>query len=137
MSSQTDLDQFELGWLIGILEGEGYFGYERGTCRVIVGMSDEDTINRVALLFEKILGVDVNVIEEAQRQGRLDHAAMYRLNLTGQRARKIMRLVVRHMSFRRRQRIWQCLNGYVAPKVRQKVDLVGLGLIKEDTCLPN
>jgi|SRR5882672_2169783 len=125
-----ELSAFDLGWLVGILDGEGYFGYERGTCRVTITMSDEDTINRVAGLFERCLSQQVNIVEENVRSDRPNSSAMYRINLTGDRARRIMRLVVRHMCYRRRQRIWQCLNGYIQPKL--KLDIVSL--IREVSC---
>lgn len=121
------LSEFELGWLVGILEGEGYFGYERGTCRVIVGMTDEDTIHRVAGLLERVLNERVNIREEAPRPGRTEQQ-MYRISITGKKARQVMRHVVHHMSFRRRQKIWQALNGYTSPNV--KLSLVNLGLAK-------
>ena len=114
---QGNLSQFELGWLVGILEGEGYFAYQgsSGTHRVCVNMTDEDTINQLAALYERILGCGVKVWhKEHPNPNNQDY---YMVEIYGERARIIMRLVVRHMSFRRRQRIWQSLNNYKPEKI--------------------
>lgn len=121
------LEPFELGWLVGILEGEGTFMYIGKTTKVAIRMADEDTINKVAALYEKVLRAKVRVYEQAPAQAH--HAIMYVIDLTGPRARMIMRMIVRHMSIRRRQRIWQVLNEYKAPPP-VKLDLVKLGIIK-------
>jgi hypothetical protein len=101
------LSDFELGWLVGILEGEGHFGLY--TSHVVeVNMTDEDTICRIASMYERILGVSVDTMWIPRKRGQ----EVYSVRIYGERARTIMRLVVMHMSYRRRQKIWQCLNGY-------------------------
>lgn len=108
----NSLSHYELGWLVGILEGEGHFGLY--TSHVIeVNMTDEDTVYKVASLYEKILGSSVNVIEIYKPNGR----DVFCARIYGERARKIMRLVVPYMSYRRRQMIWRCLNGFKGSKV--------------------
>jgi len=120
------LSDYELGWLIGILEGEGHFGIY--TSQVIeVNMTDEDTIYKVASVYERILGASVNVLEIQKSQGK----DVYCVRVYGERARIIMRLVVTHMSYRRRRIIWQCLNGFKAPKTNSPakanlMELLGL-----------
>ncbi len=104
------LSNFELGWLVGILEGEGHFGIY--TSQVIeVNMTDEDIIYKVASIYERVLGTAVNVIGIQKSRGK----DVYCVRIYGERARIIMRLVVSHMSYRRRQTIWRCLNGFRAP----------------------
>jgi hypothetical protein len=121
------LSGYELGWLVGILEGEGHFGLY--TSQVIeVNMTDEDTIYKVASLFERVLQSPVNVVELQKARGKNVFCA----RIYGERARTVMRLVVSHMSSRRRQVIWQCLNGYKAPKV-DLVKLLGLNQQPEGT----
>jgi len=106
------LSGYELGWLVGILEGEGHFGIY--TSQVVeVNMTDEDTIYKVASMCERILGLPVNVTAIQKSQGK----DVYCVRVYGERARIIMRLVVSHMSYRRRQTIWRCLNKYKAPKL--------------------
>src|SRR5882757_4653060 len=106
------LSDFELGWLVGVLEGEGHFGLY--TSQVIeVNMTDEDTIYKVASIYERILNMTINVTAIQKPQGK----DVYCARIYGERARIIMRLVVSHMSYRRRQTIWRCLNKYKAPKL--------------------
>lgn len=106
------LSDFELGWLVGILEGEGHFGLYASQV-IEVNMTDEDIIYRVASMYERILNVTVNVTLIQKAQGK----DVYCARIYGERARIIMRLVVTHMSYRRRQIIWRCLNWYKAPKL--------------------
>jgi hypothetical protein len=119
----------DVAWLIGILEGEGHFGYQT-THRVIVEMTDEDTINRVANIIWSIVGGNrPNIgVHPVGKRGNYDR---YYTHVTGERARVLMRLVVPHMSERRRQQIWRALNkcGYVTRS--DKVDLVKLLRIGE------
>jgi len=122
----TELSGFELGWLVGILEGEAYFGYCSQTQIIQVQMCDEDVVNKVAALFERITNSSIRVTEY-DRGGTAQIA--YKVHVSGERARAIMRLVVRHMNYRRRQKIWQALNGFVT--TMHKVDLVRLLKIGE------
>lgn len=107
-----NLTEAEFWWMIGILEGEGYFGYH-STQRIAVSMTDHDTMLKVAVIFEKMTGkVCVpkdSVSEERQAKG-IKRAWV--VDLYGDNARTIMHMVVPHMSARRRQRIWQSLNGF-------------------------
>ena len=109
------LSGFELGYLVGLLEGEGSFGYYSGTQRIYLAMIDEDSVNRVAGLCERIIGRDVHVYERPPYGASKQIA--YEFHINGHGARMIMRLIVRHMSYRRRQRIWQNLNGFQPAKI--------------------
>jgi len=111
------LSDFELGWLVGLLEGEGHFGLYSSQV-IEVNMTDEDTIYKVVSIYERVLGVTVNVMFIPKAKGQ----DVFCVRICGERARTIMRLVVSHMNYRRRQKIWQCLNGYRQPKF----DLVSL-----------
>ncbi|SRR6266478_3029522 len=114
------LSGYELGWLVGVLEGEGHFGIY--TSQVIeVNMTDEDTIYKVASLYQRILNTEISVTAIYKPQGK----DVYCVRIYGERARTIMRLVVSHMSHRRRQVIWRCLNRFKAPRV-DIVKLLGL-----------
>lgn len=122
------LSDYELGWLVGVLEGEGHFGFY--TSHVIeVNMTDQDTIFKVASIYERVLGTSINVTKISKSKGR----DVYCARIYGERARIIMRLVVSHMSYRRRQCIWQCLNSYKPTKldVAATVNLVTLMSRKE------
>lgn len=41
------MEPFELGWVVGIVEGEGWFGVVDGRPKVTVSMTDEDTVRRL------------------------------------------------------------------------------------------
>jgi hypothetical protein len=84
-------------------------------------MTDEDIMNRVALLFEKIAGKEF----EVRTKGRSDekYYPAYSVEASGESARKIMRTIVRHMGYRRRRRIWQALNGYKEKKPTAKINI--------------
>ncbi len=123
----SELSSFELGWLVGILEGEGSFTLECNNPRIKVEITDEDTSYRVAALFERITGKPCHVYDKAPSGNSVQHLFITRIGSRG--AKDVMRLVVKYMSHRRRQRIWQCLNGFKSKKL--KIDLVQLGLIKE------
>lgn len=104
----------EFWWLVGILEGEGYFGFEKWSQRIQVKMTDLDVIERVVEVFSKITGRE-HAIHESPNKGKND-SLPYVVSIHGDDARKVMRMIVPHMGFRRRQRIWQSLNEYKPPK---------------------
>lgn len=123
LRTSSPLSDFELGWLCGLLEGEGYFGFGSRTRVVEITMTDEDAVNRAAVLFEKITGKEFSVI--TRKEVRSNRKQPYRLLASGDQAIVIMRLIVKHMSVRRRKRIWQSLNGFTPKKANLNVvDLV-------------
>jgi hypothetical protein len=122
------LSDFELGWLVGILEGEGYFGYEC-TQRVQVKMTDEDSVVRAAALFERITEQTCLVLYEDKSKYNVNWQDAWKVVITGDRARIVMRYVVKYMGYRRRQRIWQCLNKHKEEK--QTFNLVELLNVKK------
>ena len=129
----NSISDYDLGWLVGILEGEGCFYLDQrwakgtGSVRIQVKMTDEDTVNKVASLFEQILGKPVEVRESSANLAK--QSQPYQVSIGGQDARALMKLVVKRMSWRRRQRIWQCLNNYKQPKTTMKLTLSDLKLV--------
>jgi len=117
----------ELGWLAGLLEGEGNFGYTSNTPNVSIRMTDEDTMIKLSLVYEKVLGHRPIVRQISQPiEPRKE---VFYIQLYGNNARKIMRLVVHLMCWRRRQQIWRALNKYRAPKredQRHSIDIRAL-----------
>lgn len=121
------ITEVELGWLAGILEGEGCFDYQSSnSARIRVSMTDEDTVLRIALIFQKITG-KAHDVKCYQPKGTLPKRKEWQLAFAvaaySKDAQKIMKLVVRLMSARRRKRIWQALNGHRESIVKQKLDL--------------
>ncbi|GAB3763755.1 LAGLIDADG family homing endonuclease [Microlunatus parietis] len=94
----------EIAWLAGILEGEGsfYLQRDRGIYlypRVVVSMTDEDVIQRVADLFgAKIYKVPVSPRYPARKQ-------QWRAVATGQRAVRLMKEIRPLMGKRRGAKI--------------------------------
>lgn len=111
-----ELSEFEFGWLVGILEGEGCFDLhkknpnQKGTQRIKVMMNDEDTIHRVRDLFYRLTGKQASIYRQTYEKENWEDS--YQITLSGKDAALVMRMVVKHMSIRRRQKIWQCLNFY-------------------------
>jgi hypothetical protein len=109
------LTDFELGWLVGLLEGEGHFRHHNKTQRVTFNTTDEDVVYKVSVMFQKITGVPCNPSVKDMGKYNPNAKPQYYLQLYGEKARAVMLTVVRHMAYRRRQRIWQCLNKHEAP----------------------
>lgn len=112
---------FELGWLVGLLEGEGSFRFyspreKGGTQGIHINMTDFDTMETAAKLMQKITGKTV-IIKDYRKPKNVNHQQSYVIELSGDSARKLMRAIVSHMHFRRRKRIWQCLNGFKEKKI--------------------
>lgn len=117
----TEPDQLTLGWIIGLFEGEAYFGLDKGTQVVVIGMIDEDVIRKLKSIIESILSLS-KPIHLIVTNWRKDEQPMFTIRLYGAKARAIMRLIVTRMGNRRRAIIWQSLNGY---KPKNKINIDG------------
>ena len=108
--SLPDFSDAELGWLAGLLEGEGYFGIIRNHGklngdrtkvylypRIGVSMTDRDVIERVARFWSG----KVSVVKPAG----VSKKTSYRTHLFGKRAVRMMRLLRPLMGERRRKQI--------------------------------
>lgn len=104
------LSDLELGWLAGLLEGEGGFQFGGNTQTIRLEMSDEDIVVRAALLIKKMIGKEPTI--RYQHRGNDKHSATYIISISGENARFVMKTIVGLMGKRRRQRIWQCLNRF-------------------------
>lgn len=99
------LNEVDVAWLSGLLEGEGYFGLvpnkSKGKtyryARVGVSMTDRDVVERAAGL----MGARVVRLKPATPT----RLTPFRVNLQGQRAVALMRLLRPHLGERRRQQI--------------------------------
>jgi len=124
----SQLSDFELGWLVAILEGEGTFRYFHRSQRVAIQMADEDTIYKVAGIWERLTGLTIEVKDV--KPVKEHHSLMHYIALNGEGARVVMRTIVKHMSHRRRQKIWQCLNAFDIENKRIKIpESVKLALV--------
>ena len=105
----------DLYWLVGLLEGEGWFGINNRTHTLKSGekktysepsinlqMTDEDVIERAG----KLIGSPVRT-----HQPKGNRKLLYRVSVTGKkRAIPLMELLLPHMGARRQERIKQILH---------------------------
>jgi hypothetical protein len=96
----------DIAWIAGILEGEGYFGLaNRATVRIVVTMTDEDVIRRVA----DILGAPS--VRRTKEKAILK--AVFSTAINGKRAIAWMMTVYGFMGVRRRARIRLILSTWI------------------------
>jgi len=109
------MTDFELGWLVGLLEGEGCFGLtgyrsgENKTTPIIqLAMTDLDVVRRAAAILgggQKEPRVQLAAGQMAGTDGPIARKTVYRWRVAGKRAIEVMRLVLPHMGERRSARI--------------------------------
>lgn len=110
------LSDYELGWLVGLLEGEGHFRYQ-GTQHVVLASTDEDVVISCSVLFTKLTGKEFMIgVDKNGRTEGSPRKDIYRIVACGESARMILRTVVPFFHARRRARIWQVLNKYKEAK---------------------
>ena len=87
-------------WLVGVMEGEAYFGYVRSKGpRLEVEMKDEHVVARVASIF------GVAYQRRDRRHSKPSSSVTYRCTLGGVRALRIMKRLQPYMSPRRQRAI--------------------------------
>lgn len=124
------LSEFELGWLIGLIEGEGTFFFSGSKSqKFAIDMTDEDTIFKAAALLERLLGTNIR-IRCRDNTLKLNHKDSFYIQFYGETARKLMKLLVKYMSWRRRQQIWLALNKCPASKARFNRNLPVIDITK-------
>lgn len=86
-------------WLIGLLEGEGCFSFNKTTTLIQLGTIDKDIVTKVSRLLEcKVLG-------PYRYNRRPNEKPMFRIALSGVKAAKTMTEIRDHMSERRKEQI--------------------------------
>lgn len=112
------ISDLELGWLAGILEGEGSFSKgppsKPRMSRIQMQTTDEDVISRVA----RILGVRYCKIADRTDTGLRQTKSAFHVQLRGSRAVAWMRQLRPLMGQRRQQQIDAAIEGYEAGVVR-------------------
>lgn len=109
--SLTDL---ELGWLTGLLEGEGTFLLtgppgNKHRVDVRVWMTDRDVVERLA----ELLG-GLSVYEREDRREHRTWSRLYGIQITGYAAAELLLIIRPHMGERRQEQIDRCLAHYPA-----------------------
>lgn len=101
MKNIRKLSIFELGWLVGILEGEGSFMKGPPSCPnkpvVSVNMTDEDVISKVSFYF----GIKYSKIKTRDVKWKNSYIAKIR----GEKALNLMNIIKPYMSIRRQKQI--------------------------------
>lgn len=101
-----DLSEFDRGWLVGVLEGEGSFTESTDTnaqgrkyryAQVWICMTDRDSVERAASMMRR-------PVWEQSVSGKMAKPA-YRVRLKGGAALELMKQVQPFMSRRRQERI--------------------------------
>jgi hypothetical protein len=115
------LSDYEFGWFIGILEGEGCLNYNGNSQIIDVHMTDEDSVISYSKILSKILEQEVKV---SAWQPPGNRKKMYGCLISGERARIVMRLVLPYMSQRRQDKIRWSL-GEDRPKFSDLMQLIG------------
>lgn len=91
---------FDLGWLVGILEGEGCFGL-RNSPSIRLKMTDYDTVFSAAL----IMGVSPSKIRKVDDSKEYNRKTQYEFTVYGKDAIGWMRMVRPYMKGRRSAKI--------------------------------
>ena len=89
-------------WLVGLLEGEGSFGFYQYTPRISLNMKDEDVVQRAASLMGGLAGKCIPPQKPS-------HSIMWHTGVCGIKAIKIMEDVLPEMGIRRRAKIIEVL----------------------------
>lgn len=110
-----EISELELGWLAGLWEGEGHFGYDR-TQLAHIRMTDKDVILKTKAMIERVFGLDPITFLE-QQSNRKNEQSLFGIQTYGATARGIMRLLLPLMGNRRRAQIWRSLNEFRPKKL--------------------
>jgi hypothetical protein len=105
----NNTSRFDIAWLAGLLEGEGWFGRNHySTPTIRVSMTDLDVIERAAALF----GNAVTVLKRPPDPRHPNAKQAWSTSIYGHRAVEWMRLLHPHMGSRRSARIEELLNDW-------------------------
>jgi hypothetical protein len=94
------LTEFELGWLVGLIEGDGSFTCDGKNAMVVLKITDLDTAQRFARLLRTTVSGPYHY--EGQQLGSKPY---YMTKITGKRAREFMASTAEHFSSRRQDQI--------------------------------
>ncbi len=125
------LSEFDFGWIVALLDGEGSFGVRNYSPHIDISMIDYDTVFKAA----SILGIPPHRIRRVKKYAS-HHKQQYNFRLFGEKALRWMRVIRPHMSERRGDKIDEIINVVVShrPKlgVVERKPLFNPFLKKED-----
>lgn len=97
----SDWTESECAWMAGLLEGEAWFGLDRGPA-IVLRMSDRDVVDRVAVLWG---GRKVDCL----KPGLLGKLDSHRVRIGGRKAQEVMRRIRPWLGERRAARVDELL----------------------------
>lgn len=107
----NSLGQFDLGWLVGIIEGEGCFYKKSSVCKLRCGKyiyplagfalmsTDHDVMQRLSTLLQ------IKLKGPLYKQKSKERKVVWSLQVTGHNAIAIMKVLYKYMSKRRKKQI--------------------------------
>lgn len=100
------LEEKELYWLAGLLEGEAYFAPQtnKSYTKIVLQMTDEDIIYKVSKIFE------VSYFKCKKRETH--HKDSFVTTLRGKKALNLLQQINPIMSNRRQAKIQECIEAY-------------------------
>jgi hypothetical protein len=96
----AQLTEFELGWLVGLIEGDGTLTFDGKNAVVALKITDLDTAQRFARLLRTTVSGPYHY--EGQQLGPKPY---YMTKIAGKRAREFMASAAPHFSVRRQAQI--------------------------------
>lgn len=102
------LTDFDIGWLVGLIEGDGTFTFDGNSPAVVLKITDLDTAQRFARLLRTTVAGPYYY--EDQQIGSKPY---YMSKLTGRRARQFMISTADQFGERRQEQIRKLLGGQV------------------------
>lgn len=115
MKRFEQLTEFELGWLVGLIEGDGCFTFDGKKAMVVLKITDLDTAQR----FARLLGTTVSGPYHYEGQ-QLGPKPFYVTKIGGKRAREFMASAATHFSVRRQAQITDLIGDQLRIDLRVK-----------------
>lgn len=100
----SGLTEFELGWLVGLIEGDGTFTFDGKNAMVVLKITDLDTAQQFARLLRTTVSGPYHY--EGQQLGSKPY---YMTKITGKRAREFMASTAEYFSVRRQGQITEII----------------------------
>lgn len=101
--------QFDIGWVIGLIEGDGCFTFDGKQPVVVLKITDLDTAQRFARLMRTTVSGPYHY-EDSQ----LGPKPYYMTKIAGKRARQFMASTALHFSQRRQEQIQRLIGDQVS-----------------------
>jgi len=107
----TTDDSHTFFWLVGLCEGEAYFGFTRESPVIQIEMVDEHVVARLASMF------GVSYCRRDRRTTRPGTTVAYKMAIRGRRALQVMKRLQPYMSPRRARAIQIIEDRYISKHV--------------------